>query len=142
MTATRTPRRAAHDTRPGHWPIPTDTPLDVARTIANALAALVARATSLDELQAQTAASVDQARGFGQTWLGVDLAADGPWLTLAEVARKAGCSEQTVSRWSTNGGPWNGTDQPRMILTRHANGRFLERDVDDFLTARRTYCRL
>ena len=85
---------------------------------------------------------MEQAAGsFGQTWLGVDLAAEGPWLTMAEVARKAGCSEATVSRWSNPaiGAPWNGPAEPRVVLTRHANGRFLEREVDDFLRARRAY---
>lgn len=113
---------AARAGKPGRWPIPTDTSTDRARTLANALyAALVAA-------DPEAAAEIkDRAHGFGETWLGPQgTAAEGPWLTREEVARLAKVSPDTVSQWTS-----------RRKLTRHPGG-YAEREVLDFLAARRT----
>ncbi|MEV1295219.1 hypothetical protein [Pseudonocardia sp. NPDC049635] len=124
---TRHDRHDRRTARPGRsaWPIPTDRPIDRARTLANA---------ALDALAAADPAAADrirtQAHQYGETWLGAaPQPAAGEWLTREDVARLAGVEPQTVSLWTTRG-----TRAGHLI--RHPDG-YAEREVVDYLAALR-----
>ena len=124
---TRQDRHDARTARRGAtaWPIPTDRPIDRARTLANALL------EALDTADPAAADRIrDQAHQYGETWLGATAQqVAGEWLTRHDVARLAGVEPQTVSLWTTRGTSVG-------HLTRHPDG-YAEREVVDYLAALR-----
>ena len=128
--------------RHGHRPVREQTPLDVARFVANAFVDHIAEACDLVLLQTATAGYVVQARDrWGQSWLhgsqsqylyspSAELLDNGSWLiSRAEVAQLAGVSPDTVSGWTQGRQPAWGR------LDRYPGG-YDERDVWEFLRLR------
>ena len=135
-------KRGRHGGRHGHWPIRGQTPLDIARFVANAFVNHIAEAGDLVQLQDATAGYVTRARNYwGQRWLhgsrpqhlyspSTVLLDNGSWLiSRDEVAQMAGVSPDTVSGWTHGRRPTWGR------LDRYPGG-YDEREVWEFLRLR------
>lgn len=105
------------------WPVPGDTALDKARTIAREYRTALRRTNPemCDQLD-------DAARRLGQAWITPELVRfdDDDWITIAEAAELVSRTPRAVRYWTTS-------DPPKLdsITDNHGVKRVLVKDLID-----------